>query len=745
MKTLAEHWERLMVALFRRQYIVVVSTIMFLLIVGIAGVLIYQDAWVLRDQINGLFNKQQLILARQTSHQIATALDDIRLEVEELCRFVGEMPESSWGSELSAAHRRLQSKGVLTACIHTAEGQLLCHPSQDPLCPLRDPGRAEEIDASAGVQLGRLCQRSDRGGRPGAIVGEVLCATPYGDGKRATLRVAVDVTRLVEGKACDVRSGRTGYAWVLSSEGTFLYHPEEAFIGEDAFTVREQREPDLSFDRINSLMKNRMLEGQEGTSIYVSGWHRGHSGEIDKLIAFTPIRSEALPPGRTWSVAVVAPTSEVAATLGPMYTRHYMAGGAIVVGVVLFGLLLGTYQYRASEALKQQVRLTKASLEETERMTSRIVEQATDLIYIFDLEMRVVMVNPHAVAVFRHLILTQSEGGVLPDDVDLGDVRVWLGHRLDDLMGPHDAGFMRRKIDQVLASGESIAYEHTIPIEGRPARLSTKLVPIRDETDRVRYLLGISRDITEQAEMDRRMYNTEKLASIGTLAAGVAHEINNPLAIILGFTDLLLERFEPGSAEYDDLKTIETNANNAKQIVENMLTFARVTEGMEDTVDVHESVQAVLRILSKVLGKRDVEVVSDLPAPLPKVRGDRREFQQVIFNLINNAMAAMEGGGTLTLSARASDGWVHLDVTDTGEGIPERIQPNIFDPFFTTKKVGEGTGLGLSLCYGIVSKYGGTMTFSTVAAEDHPDSASGTTFTVSMPVDEPASKPQGAT
>jgi len=274
--------------------------------------------------------------------------------------------------------------------------------------------------------------------------------------------------------------------------------------------------------------------------------------------------------------------------------------------------------------------------------------------------------------------------------------------------------------------------------------LSTKLVPIRDERQEVRYLLGISRDVTEQEEMGQRIYNTEKLASIGTLAAGVAHEINNPLAVILGFTDLLLERSDSNSSEYEDLKVIETNANNAKKIVENLLTFARVTEGLEDRLDVAASVETVLKIAQNTLMTKKIELVTDLPDDLPRVRGDSREYQQVIFNLINNAVAAIEDtGGTLTLSARAEDGWVNLGVTDTGTGIPERIKAQIFDPFFTTKKVGEGTGLGLSLCYGIVKKYGGKMSFTSVSAEDNPGQPTGTTFTVSMPVDEDVNVAEG--
>jgi two-component system, NtrC family, sensor kinase len=294
---------------------------------------------------------------------------------------------------------------------------------------------------------------------------------------------------------------------------------------------------------------------------------------------------------------------------------------------------------------------------------------------------------------------------------------------------------MRKQIDQVLQKKASHPFEQTLTLGGRRVHLSTKLIPIRNDRGEVYQILGISRDVTERREVDQRIYNTEKLASIGTLAAGVAHEINNPLAVILGFTDLLLERFPSRSSEYEDLKVIEYNANHAKKVVENLLGFARIAEGLEDIVDINHSVHTVIKIIQNTLMTKKVELEVLIPENLPRVRGDTREFQQVIFNLINNSIAAMEkSGGTLTITARAEGEWVHVRVIDTGAGIPDRIKPQIFDPFFTTKKVGEGTGLGLSLCYGIVKKYGGKIGFSSSSEEDHPGEPAGTTFTVSMRV-----------
>ena len=368
---------------------------------------------------------------------------------------------------------------------------------------------------------------------------------------------------------------------------------------------------------------------------------------------------------------------------------------------------------------------------ESEQIFQRIIEQATDLIYILDLDLRVMWLNHHAVKVFSELLVPESQG-LLPDAAE--PTTFFVGRPLGELFRPADVAFVRRKMNEVLVGGDSVSYDHTISPNSVQTHFSTKLIPIRDDGGRVTQILGITRDVTEARELDQRIYNAEKLASIGILAAGVAHEINNPLTIILGFTDLLKERFSADTREYKDLELIEYNANHAKDVVQQMLGFARVTEGMHDEVDVASSVRTVTSIVRHTLTNRKINLQVEVDEALPAVAGDPREYQQVLFNLVNNAVAAMSAGGILTVRARGVGGWVEVQVQDTGVGIPDRSKPRVFDPFFTTKKVGEGTGLGLSLCYGIVRKYGGKIDFVSTSAEDHPGESSGSTFTVSLPV-----------
>jgi len=242
-------------------------------------------------------------------------------------------------------------------------------------------------------------------------------------------------------------------------------------------------------------------------------------------------------------------------------------------------------------------------------------------------------------------------------------------------------------------------------------------------------------DITERKKLEEQMFNTEKLASIGTLAGGVAHEINNPLAIILGFTDLLMEKFSENPESYDILKTIQKQGNNAKRIVENLLSFVRYKEHREEDVDVNKNIEELLAVKGNTLSLHNISVVKDLGESLPMVRGDPNELQQVFFNIMNNAVPVMKGGGRLTIQTRSinTEGGQNIEIriSDTGSGIEPEHRARIFDPLFTTKKVGEGTGLGLTVSYAIVKKYGGSLTFETKTKEESPDS--GTTFMITLP------------
>jgi len=239
----------------------------------------------------------------------------------------------------------------------------------------------------------------------------------------------------------------------------------------------------------------------------------------------------------------------------------------------------------------------------------------------------------------------------------------------------------------------------------------------------------------EHTVMTHQVIETGRLASIGELAAGIAHEINNPVAIMVqeaGWIDDLLNDDDPTSAENLEeinraVGQIRTQGDRCKEITYKLLSFARKTDPSVREVILNDIVEEVIGLTSQKTRYANVQIVRELSPDLPAIQASPTEIQQVLLNLVNNAVDAIDQpGGTVTVATRTEGDAVVLEVSDTGKGIPEANLGRIFDPFFTTKPVGQGTGLGLSICYGIVEKAGGSITVESEIDE-------GTTFTASFP------------
>ena len=240
------------------------------------------------------------------------------------------------------------------------------------------------------------------------------------------------------------------------------------------------------------------------------------------------------------------------------------------------------------------------------------------------------------------------------------------------------------------------------------------------------------RDITEERRLQLEVIQNEKMAAIGILAGGVAHEINNPLGGILAFTQLLLKdsRDQNNEELTADLKEIENAAKRCKKIVSDLLDFSRMSKDKEYApVDVNKLIETVIPFIRSEIKSLNVDLEMDVHEGIPKVLGISNRLQQVFLNLMTNACHAMPKGGNLKLTTNVTrDGQrVMVRVVDTGEGIPGDIQDRIFDPFFTTKMPGKGTGLGLSISYRIIREHGGTI-------EVESDEGRGATFTIMLPV-----------
>ena len=248
--------------------------------------------------------------------------------------------------------------------------------------------------------------------------------------------------------------------------------------------------------------------------------------------------------------------------------------------------------------------------------------------------------------------------------------------------------------------------------------------------------MGFFHDLRESIRMKKELEKTqiqllqsEKMASLGKLAAGVAHQLNNPLGGITLFARLMLEEYDLEDAARQDLNRILKDAERCRDTVKELLEFARQTRQEMRPLDINRAIARTLFLLENQTLFQNIQVVRQLSDQVPMVRGDTQQVNHMFMNIILNAAQAMEGHGTLIVATHLSESGnkVVIEIADTGPGIPEDVMPHIFEPFFTTKEEGEGTGIGLSLVYGIVENHEGRIR----AVGNTP---CGTRFIIELPI-----------
>lgn len=252
--------------------------------------------------------------------------------------------------------------------------------------------------------------------------------------------------------------------------------------------------------------------------------------------------------------------------------------------------------------------------------------------------------------------------------------------------------------------------------------------PIVSSSNDVENLICYVKDITEQKQLESKIQQTEKLVSIGQLAAGIAHEINNPLGVILCHVDLIKDEEDLPEETKQDLSVIEKHADNCRRIIADLLNFSHQQQSNKVIGSLNSVVLEVLSMINHQLSKSNIRCVVDLDDSLPDMTIDVDKFKQVILNLLLNSSHAIEQSGTIKISTGYdhTDHTVSLTVEDDGKGITEEDMDKIFDPFFTTKAPGKGTGLGLSVSYGIIKEHDGEIQVSSSPGK-------GTIFTITLP------------
>lgn len=342
------------------------------------------------------------------------------------------------------------------------------------------------------------------------------------------------------------------------------------------------------------------------------------------------------------------------------------------------------------------------------------------------------------------IIVADMQGKIILFNEMAGKI---LGYKPEEMLGKHVTSFYpSHEAHEVMRKLRSDDYGGKGKLSATPYVLlnkSDEKIPINMsaflvyEEGREVASVGVFTDLREKIKMEQKLQKTqlqliqsEKMASLGKLAAGVAHETNNPLGGILIYANLMKEEMKQDDPLHGDLDRIITETTRCKQIVKGLLEFAHQTEEKLEPTNVNQRIEQCLSLLQNQSLFHNIKIVKSFDPLLPPVKGDPSQLNQVFTNIIVNAAEAMEGSGELSIKTEVDKGerMVRIEFHDTGCGISEEALPNIFDPFFTTKEVGKGTGLGLSVSYGIIVEgHKGHISAKSKEGE-------GTTFVIELPV-----------
>ena len=357
--------------------------------------------------------------------------------------------------------------------------------------------------------------------------------------------------------------------------------------------------------------------------------------------------------------------------------------------------------------------------EEDRKFTEVVLDALPVSIYVIDRDFRIVTWNRH------------REIGIqgMPRDTV-------IGRNIFEVLSKYPQAKLYEEFERVFQTGRIERIEQRTTDEtGATKHWMVSKVPIRDkETSEVTHVITVGEDVTMRVEAIHAVGRAEKLAAVGRLAAGVVHEINNPLATISACAESLEARVSEGvygnSEEIDDLNEylglIRSEAFRCKSITNNLLDFSRMRTGNRFPIDAGEVLRSSARLVAHQKRGENIRIEFDIPEDLPLVNADEGQIQQSIIALSTNAIDAMPEGGTLTFRAIAEENRVILEVQDTGIGIAPEDMSKIFEPFFTTKEIGKGTGLGLAVSYGIITDHGGRLSVRSKLGK-------GTTFSIFLP------------
>ncbi|MFO0752527.1 MAG: ATP-binding protein [Thermodesulfovibrionales bacterium] len=635
------------------------------------------------------FNNQQLLLSQSIAENIRAHIAFMEEEVVSLSSVLAKLDLQSSGDFRWLADRVLTHQNTLKANVGvlSSRGDILFYRGATELSHtvLQDLLRAAE---KAGSGKAGMLETSS--------MLYVVAPSPLREDPARIAFLSLEIHAIARSFLHTIKTGNRGYSWMMDKHGNLLYHPTQpGMVGRNLYrTDPTCFKCHLSFD-----LEKRIIEGKTNNF----GRHIAPSGE-DKIVAFSTVGIGGL----SWIIAVSAPFSEVTRATKQSMKLYSLLILSIFLTTSLVSALLIVFnrkRLKAEEGARRKQELEQYASELENKVAERTTELASEK------EKLDTIVS----AVSIGIVLFDRDG-----------VIQWTNRALNEMAGT----------DLIGKSCEEVCAECSVSGAFVENNIETALIsnlfgkkdkyyqvttaPIRRAEGEPHGYIRLIQDVTEMKKMEEQIINSEKLASIGRLAAGIAHEIGNPMTSIFSFVQILRE-MEEDAFKKESLETVYFHINRISKILKQLSGFSKMPVGEEASCRINEIIEASLNLIQYDRKAKNVVIRKELDPSLPEVTADGNQLSQVFVNLILNAMDAMPDRGTLTVRSMERDGDIAVQFEDTGTGIPPEDLSKIFDPFFTTKE--KGTGLGLAVSYNIVKKMNGTL-----SVESEP--GKGTLFTL---------------
>jgi C4-dicarboxylate-specific signal transduction histidine kinase len=526
------------------------------------------------------------------------------------------------------------------------------------------------------------------------------------------LAFVVSLNKIINKFVFPIRSGRTGYAWLLDDNGVLLHHPEHPeMIDRSIFKHgKECYQCHVSFD-----MERKMVhEKRTGKGRYLT------AAREDKLIAYSPINIGQ----RAWTIAVSAPYTEVTQLVRKsfyqiLFFSLVVISGLLAVNVFIFRINKERMQAESralyADKLEKEVEERTREIKQEKRKLDDIVSAIGAELSVIDQDFRILWANEKVVRRFGSLQVIAASHCY----------KTYYGRNGICPQCPAIKTFSHGQVEQ---------NELKLNDQGHTRYYQITTTPIRNYTGEVVQVLVLTQDITTQKQQEQILIDSERMSAVGQIAAGLAHDLGNPLTIIAGSAQFCLQNLAPPARVKEYLQVINRNASAANKVIKALLQFARPSgEAVFTPIDLKDLVQKTLLLLKSELAKKEIKIKQDYPAQVPAVLGDKSQLEQVLMNVILNSVEALSQGGEIHIVVEPdpSAHKVHLYIIDNGPGIPEEHLASIFDPFFTTRI--RGVGLGLSISKRIMEQHQGK-----ISADNSPQG--GTRIKISLPLHQPGVK-----